>query len=91
MVVKCTRRRIVTDFQITHGKSSTYENHQCRCDLCKEAIRLKMQKYRKTESGKAITQNLSKKRRKLETLSLQYVRDKHPAVYKRLQKEADND
>jgi hypothetical protein len=33
------RRRVVTDFAM-HGKASTYKNYMCRCDLCREAVRL---------------------------------------------------
>ena len=31
---------------MTHGKASTYTNYGCRCELCKEAIRLTAKKRR---------------------------------------------
>jgi hypothetical protein len=74
--------------KLKHGSATTYQHHGCRCEACKKAASEKMRKYRETKTGQDKTREYRNRRDRLELLALQYVRENHPVVYKRLQREA---
>lgn len=43
--------RVATKHEVKHGTLSTYNNHGCRCDECKDASRLAKRKYRQRFKG----------------------------------------
>lgn len=67
-----------------HGTISMYCNNGCRCDLCRDAQRQYMRRYRATSRGRIKTQRSSRVKIRVAWECLRYVRDNHSDVYFRI-------
>lgn len=72
--------------KLVHGRTSTYNNHRCRCEECTKAQRAYMKKYRATKAGRAQTRLQARKTRIRNQLAAEWVREEFPAKWEQIRR-----
>lgn len=70
--------------EMKHGTYACYTNSKCRCEECRKAAREYMQKYRKTDSGRAKTRKYTHLQAKRNTQAAVWLRKNMPDVWKQI-------
>lgn len=69
---------------LKHGTYACYTNSKCRCELCREAAREYMRKYRKTENGRSKTRRYTHLQAKRNNSAASWVRKNYPDIWKNI-------
>lgn len=72
---------------MTHGTQTMYKNKKCRCDECRLANTQSVKEWRMQKRARA--RQMSRVRSRMCQLSMVYVRENHPDVYKSIKAEAE--
>lgn len=67
--------------KLTHGTYASYTNTKCRCDLCREAAREYMRKYRMTEQGRKKSRIYAQISARRNARAAQWLKDNFPEVW----------
>lgn len=71
-----------------HGKYSTYNNHDCRCEPCRVAARDYMANYRKTDRGRENTRKANRVALRAQRIAAKHVKDNFPELWSQCQEQA---
>lgn len=71
---------------LRHGNYATYSNHNCRCELCREAHNRWHREYRLTANGRRRTTIANRKSRRIQQQAATYVRENLPEIYQNIVK-----
>jgi hypothetical protein len=69
---------------IVHGRTSTYNNHRCRCEDCTKAQRDYTRKYRATKAGRKKINLGNRKARIRNQLAAEWVKEEFPAKWEQI-------
>lgn len=76
---------------VPHGNYATYSNHNCRCDLCREAHNRWHREYRLTENGRKRTTLANRKSRRIQQAAAFYMKENLPEVYANIVQTVNNE
>jgi hypothetical protein len=64
-----------------HGTTTCYSYHGCRCDLCREANRAYISRYRQTDTGRSKARKSTKLQTLIAVECRNYLRENDRAAY----------
>lgn len=67
-----------------HGTYASYTNTKCRCDLCREAAREYMRKYRTTEQGRKKSRLYAQVAARRNARAAQWLKENNPEVWEQI-------
>lgn len=67
-----------------HGTYASYTNAKCRCDLCREAAREYMRKYRTTEHGRKKSRLYAQISARRNAKAAQWLKENMPEVWSQI-------
>lgn len=67
--------------EIKHGHYSTYSNHNCRCEACRQAHNQWHREYRASSNGRERALLANRRSRRIQQEAASWLKNNHPREY----------